>query len=34
VSDASAQVLLLVSRDLDHQPAADRGQQPHMVKMG
>jgi biopolymer transport protein ExbB len=34
VSDASAQVLLLVSRDLDHQPAADRAQQPHMVKMG
>ncbi|MFK3797482.1 MULTISPECIES: tonB-system energizer ExbB [unclassified Pseudomonas] len=34
VSDASAQVLLLVSRDLDHQPAADRNQQPHMVKMG
>jgi biopolymer transport protein ExbB len=33
VSDASAQVLLLVSRDLDHQPVADR-QQPHMVKMG
>ncbi|MGH8418527.1 MAG: tonB-system energizer ExbB [Pseudomonas sp.] len=33
VSDASAQVLLLVSRDLDHQPAADRAQ-PHMVKMG
>lgn len=34
VSDASAQVLLLVSRDLDHQPAVDRSQQPHMVKMG
>jgi biopolymer transport protein ExbB len=34
VSDASAQVLLLVSRDLDHQPAADRSQPPHMVKMG
>ncbi|WP_062379801.1 tonB-system energizer ExbB [Pseudomonas abietaniphila] len=34
VSDASAQVLLLVSRDLDHQPAADRVQPPHMVKMG
>ncbi|MFJ3483920.1 tonB-system energizer ExbB [Pseudomonas sp. NPDC090202] len=33
VSDASAQVLLLVSRDLDHQPVAER-QQPHMVKMG
>jgi biopolymer transport protein ExbB len=34
VGDASAQVLLLVSRDLDHQPAAERAQQPHMVKMG
>jgi len=34
VSDASAQVLLLVSRDLDHQPTAERAQQPHMVKMG
>jgi biopolymer transport protein ExbB len=34
VSDASAQVLLLVSRDLDHQPAAERNQPPHMVKMG
>lgn len=34
VSDASAQVLLLVSRDLDHQPAVDRAQPPHMVKMG
>lgn len=34
VSDASAQVLLLVSRDLDHQPAAERSQPPHMVKMG
>ncbi|AOE88180.1 tonB-system energizer ExbB [Pseudomonas sp. TCU-HL1] len=33
VSDASAQVLLLVSRDLDHQPA-DRGQSPHMAKVG
>jgi biopolymer transport protein ExbB len=33
VSDASAQVLLLVSRDLDHQPA-ERPAQPHMVKMG
>ncbi|AHF65261.1 TonB system transport protein ExbB1 [Pseudomonas cichorii JBC1] len=35
VSDASAQVLLLVSRDLDHLPEADRNQQqPHMVKVG
>ena len=34
VSDASAQVLLLVSRDLDHQPVAERVQQPHRVKMG
>ncbi|MCY1504782.1 tonB-system energizer ExbB [compost metagenome] len=33
VSDASAQVLLLVSRDLDHQ-SADRGQSPQMVKVG
>ncbi len=33
VSDASAQVLLLVSRDLDHQPA-DRGQSPQMAKVG
>ena len=33
VSDASAQVLLLVSRDLDHQPS-DRSAQPHMVKVG
>lgn len=33
VSDASAQVLLLVSRDLDHQ-SADRGQTPQMVKVG
>ncbi|MBJ9974371.1 tonB-system energizer ExbB [Pseudomonas sp. S75] len=32
VSDASAQVLLLVSRDLDHQ-AGDRAA-PHMVKVG
>ncbi|GFM80433.1 tonB-system energizer ExbB [Pseudomonas cichorii] len=35
VSDASAQVLLLVSRDLDHLPESDRNQQqPHMVKVG
>ncbi|MEQ7919064.1 tonB-system energizer ExbB [Xanthomonas sp. WHRI 1810A] len=34
VSDASAHVLLLVSRDLDHQPAVERSQSPHMVKMG
>ena len=32
VSDASAEVLLLVSRDLDHQP--ERRSQPHMVKVG
>ncbi len=34
VSDASAHVLLLVSRDLDHQPTADRDPSPHMVKVG
>ncbi|AZE64102.1 MULTISPECIES: tonB-system energizer ExbB [Pseudomonas fluorescens group] len=33
VSDASAEVLLLVSRDLDHQPT-ERSSQPHMVKVG
>jgi len=33
VSDASAQVLLLVSRDLDHQPG-ERSASPHMVKVG
>ena len=33
VSDASAEVLLLVSRDLDHQPG-ERSAQPHMVKVG
>jgi biopolymer transport protein ExbB len=33
VSDASAEVLLLVSRDLDHQPSG-RSSQPHMVKVG
>ncbi|QGW75156.1 tonB-system energizer ExbB [Pseudomonas alkylphenolica] len=33
VADASAEVLLLVSRDLDHQPA-DRATAPHMVKVG
>ena len=33
VSDASAQVLLLVSRDLDHLPS-ERSSQPHMVKVG
>ncbi|VVP70783.1 hypothetical protein PS914_01075 [Pseudomonas fluorescens] len=32
VSDASAEVLLLVSRDLDHRP--ERSSQPHMVKVG
>ncbi len=34
VSDASAEVLLLVSRDLDHLPTAERSTQPHMVKVG
>ncbi|WP_248769490.1 tonB-system energizer ExbB [Pseudomonas sp. MWU12-2345] len=34
VSDASAQVLLLVSRDLDHQPHERSTQAPHMVKVG
>ncbi|RON08316.1 tonB-system energizer ExbB [Pseudomonas brassicacearum] len=34
VSDASAEVLLLVSRDLDHQPAERTASQPHMVKVG
>lgn len=33
VADASAEVLLLVSRDLDHQPG-ERASQPHMVKAG
>lgn len=33
VSDASAEVLLLVSRDLDHMPP-ERSSQPHMVKVG
>ncbi|CRM77475.1 Biopolymer transport protein ExbB [Pseudomonas sp. 37 R 15] len=33
VSDASAEVLLLVSRDLDHLPP-ERSSQPHMVKVG
>jgi biopolymer transport protein ExbB len=33
VADASAQVLLLVSRDLDHQPG-ERSAAPHMVKVG
>ncbi|SEH86470.1 tonB-system energizer ExbB [Pseudomonas asplenii] len=33
VSDASAQVLLLVSRDLDHLPP-ERASQPQMVKVG
>ncbi|MFK8329152.1 tonB-system energizer ExbB [Pseudomonas sp. BJa5] len=32
VADASAEVLLLVSRDLDHQP--ERAATPHMVKVG
>ncbi|PVZ15310.1 MULTISPECIES: tonB-system energizer ExbB [unclassified Pseudomonas] len=34
VADASAQVLLLVSRDLDRQPAGERSSHPHMVKVG
>ena len=34
VSDASAEVLLLVSRDLDHLPTAESTTQPHMVKVG
>ncbi|MCU1749377.1 tonB-system energizer ExbB [Pseudomonas sp. 6D_7.1_Bac1] len=34
VCDASAQVLLLVSRDLDHLPAERTASQPHMVKVG
>jgi len=34
VSDASAQVLLLVSRDLDHLPPERIPSQPHMVKVG
>ena len=33
VADASAEVLLLVSRDLDHLPL-ERSSQPHMVKVG
>ena len=33
VADASAEVLLLVSRDLDHLPP-ERSSQPHMVKVG
>ncbi|TBU98688.1 tonB-system energizer ExbB [Stutzerimonas kirkiae] len=34
VADASAQVLLLVSRDLDHQPPAERNSHPHVAKVG
>ncbi|MGZ7456135.1 tonB-system energizer ExbB [Pseudomonas sp. Ma2-10] len=34
VSDASAEVLLLVSRDLDHLPTTERATQPHVVKVG
>jgi len=34
VSDASAEVLLLVSRDLDHLPPERSSSQPHMVKVG
>lgn len=33
VADASAEVLLLVSRDLDHQPG-ERNANPHMVRVG
>lgn len=33
VADASAQVLLLVSRDLDMPSASERSPQPHMVKV-
>ena len=33
VADASAEVLLMVSRDLDHLPP-ERSSQPHMVKVG
>lgn len=34
VSDASAEVLLLVSRDLDHLPTAERSTYPHVAKVG
>ncbi|CAD5106279.1 tonB-system energizer ExbB [Zestomonas carbonaria] len=34
VADCSAQVLLLLSRDLDHLPASDRNQQANVVKLG
>ena len=34
VADASAQVLLLVSRDLDMPAVSERSPQPHMVKVG
>jgi len=34
VGDACAQILLLVSRDMDHQPPADRQNAPHVVKVG
>ncbi|WP_068827596.1 tonB-system energizer ExbB [Pseudomonas sp. BMS12] len=34
VADASAQVLLLVSRDLDLPAAPERNQQPHVAKVG
>ena len=34
VADASAQVLLLVSRDLDLPTVSERSPQPHMVKVG
>jgi biopolymer transport protein ExbB len=34
VGDAAAQVLLLVSRDQDHQSSGERSPQPHVVKVG
>lgn len=34
VGDAAAQVLLLVSRDQDHQSFGERSPQPHVVKVG
>ncbi len=34
VADASAQVLLLVSRDLDHPAPGERSQAPHVAKVG
>ncbi|MCY1507996.1 Biopolymer transport protein ExbB [compost metagenome] len=34
VADCSAQVLLLLSRDLDHLPASERNPQANVVKLG